>query len=229
MNPIPPLTRKLLWAVLGSFVVSMLPSAVIAHLVLWPLAGLPGIGPSEGGDFLGNFMPWQWLTHLAVNSIWGLLFAAATLYFFGGQMLERWWGQRRYGLFLLACAAGATLTQWIVSSLALAAGMTANVPSSGMGGTLFGLYFACAYIAPNQEVRLLLPPIPVKILTLVIVMGVISFVSGAHDQGIFSQGGFVGGIAAAWLHIRYWRGEPPFRRNGPKPPTKPKRHLHSVN
>lgn len=229
MNPIPPLTRKLLWAVLGSFAVSMLPAALILRLVLWPLAGLPGVGTGQGSEFLGNFMPWQLVTHLAVNSIFGLIFAAVTLYMFGGEFLERWWGQRRYGFFLLACAAGATLMQWVVSSLALAAGLTANVPSSGVGGTLFGLYFACAYIAPNQEVRLMLPPIPVKIVTLVIVMGVISFVSGVHDQGIFSQGGFLGGIAAAWLHIRYWRGEPPFSRKGPKPPTQPKRHLRSVN
>src|SRR5688572_33349419 len=100
-----PLTVKLLWATLASLVLSLLPGTIQQQLVLWPL----DLGASDGGDWLavlGNFRPWQLATHLVINGIWDLLFIALTLYYFGGQ-LEGMWGERRYGLFLIASALGA--------------------------------------------------------------------------------------------------------------------------
>jgi membrane associated rhomboid family serine protease len=219
-----PLTIKLLWATLACLVLSLLPDAIVARLLLWPLDLRAG-----GGDalaLLGNFMPWQLATHLLVNSVWDLVFVALTLYYFGGQ-LEAMWGTRRYGLFLLACAAGAALIQLAVSSAVLALGLEGNHGLAGAAGVTYGILFALAYIAPYSQVRLLLPPVTLQMRTLAIVFSVVAFVFGVKAQGLWAQFGFLGGMLAAWLHIRYWRGLPPFRRRPPAPPKK-KNHLRSV-
>jgi membrane associated rhomboid family serine protease len=220
-----PLTIKLMWATLASLVVSLLPVPELqAWLEMWPLDLRAGTaaGPLA---WLGAFMPWQLATHLLLNpSLWSLVFIALTLYQFGGQ-LEAMWGARRYGLFLLTCAAGSALLQLAVSTAAYAAGLTPYVPVEGASGVMYGVLLALGYIAPYSRVRLLFPPIEMEMRTLVIVFAVIAFVFGVRYDGLWAQFGFLGGMLFAWLHIRYWRGEPPFRR---RPPTRPKRHLRSV-
>ncbi|KFN44906.1 rhomboid family intramembrane serine protease [Arenimonas oryziterrae] len=228
MNSIPPLTLKLLWAAAASLLLALLPDALLMHLLLWPL-NVFGADGSAGG-VLGNFMPWQLVTHLFVNLGGKLIFIALTLYFFGGLMLETWWGARRYGLFLLACAIGATLLQFLASTLAYGAGLGGYQATAGADGVMYGILFACAYIAPNQQVMLILPPIPMKLKTLVIVMCALSLAFGLWNEGLVSQFGFLGGLLAAWLHIRYWRGEPPFgKRRKDSKPEKKKNHLRIVH
>jgi membrane associated rhomboid family serine protease len=221
-----PLTIKLLWATLASLVLSLLPiPGLQPWMAMWPL----DVGAGTGGsalDVLGAFRPWQVATHLLLNpSIWSLLFIALTLYQFGGQ-LEAMWGQRRYGLFLATCAIGSALLQLAVSTVAVAAGLTAYAPIAGASGVMYAILFALAYVAPYSPVRLLIPPIEMQMRTLAIVFAVVAFVFGVREQGPWAQFGFLGGMLIAWLHIRYWRGEPPFRR---RPPAKKKpTHLRAV-
>lgn len=215
MNSIPPLTAKLLRLALGSLILSMMPMAILVRLMLWPYPGL-----AEGMDLgMGNFMPWQLVTHLLVNPGTKLIFVGLTLYFFGGSMLETTWGSRRYGLFLLACAIGSALVQFLVSTLAFTFGLMNYQPIAGADGVMYGILFACAYLYPQQQVMLMIPPIPMKMQTLVIGLCAITFVLGIWQDGVFSQFGFLGGILAAWLHIRYWRGQPPFGKKKPKRPN----------
>jgi membrane associated rhomboid family serine protease len=218
-----PLTTKLLWATLACLVLSLLPPALRAQLALWPLDVTAGGGAMA---ILGNFRPWQLATHVLVNGVWDLVFIALTLYYFGGQ-LEAMWGQRRYGLFLLACALGAAAIQLAVSSAAFALGLTGYAPIVGANGLMYAILFALAYIAPYTQVRLLLPPVTMTMRTLAIVFSVIAFVFGVQAQGVWAQAGFLGGMLVAWLHIRYWRGLPPFRRR-PPPSSKKKPHLRVV-
>jgi membrane associated rhomboid family serine protease len=222
-----PLTVKLLWATVACMLLTLLPDAVILRLVQWPLdfAAVDGV---DAVAVLGRFMPWQPATHVLVNSLWGLILVVApTLYFFGGQ-LEGMWGGRRYGLFLVACLLGAATVSLLLSSIALWAGLAPEMPASGASGVMYGILFALAYITPYQEVRLMLPPVAMQMRTMAIVFSVITFVVGVERQGWWTELGFVvGGVLAAWLHIRYWRGLPPFRR-GQKTKPKPPRHLRSV-
>ena len=218
-----PLTTKLLWATLACLVLSLLPQAIRDQLVLWPL-DFTAAGPAL--EVLGKFRPWQLATHLVVDDFFGLIFIALTLYYFGGQ-LEAMWGQRRYGLFLVACALGAALVQLAVSSAAFAFGLADYRPQSGSGGAMYAILFALAYIAPFTEVRLWLPPVTMQMRTLVIVFVVIAFVFGVQSEGWLAQLGWLSGMGIAWLHIRYWRGLPPFRRR-PPPPSKKKSHLRAV-
>jgi membrane associated rhomboid family serine protease len=215
-----PLTTKLLWTCLVSLAVSALPAGFVQVMVLWPLR------VADGGSvlaMLGDFRPWQLATHLLVNSIWNLVFVALTLFYFAAQ-LETWWGRRRFASFLVTCALGAAVLQLIVSSAVVAVGLDAYRPIAGASGLMYAVLFAVAYIAPRQEVALLLPPVRMQMQTLVIVFTVIAVVFGIRESGLWSQVGLVGGMGIAWLHIRWSRGEPPF-----KPRSKPKpRHLRVV-
>jgi membrane associated rhomboid family serine protease len=115
----------------------------------------------------------------------------------------------------------------VVSTLAFSAGLMTYKPSYGADGVMYGILFACAYLYPNERVMLMIPPIPMKMQTLVVVLCALSFGMGIWQNGPFSQFGFLGGMLGAWLHIRYWNGEPPFRKGGKKPAKKP--NLRIVN
>ena len=210
----PRLTIKLLWATLASLLLSALPEQFLQQLLLWPIP----VGHEDTMGMLGRFMPWQLVTHLLVNpGLLNVLFIGLTVYYFGA-MLESAWGARRFGLFLLACAVGSTLLQFGVSTLAFAAGIGPYAATSGADGVMYGILFACAYLWPRQEVMLMIPPIPVRLRTLVIVLCLLKFWFGFWGGGMISQFGFLGGLGAAWLHIRYWRGLPPFSKKKPPPP-----------
>ena len=222
-----PLTVKLLWATVACMLLTLLPAPILMAMMQWPLE----FAAARDGDalaVLGRFMPWQPVTHVLVNSLWGLMLAVApTLWFFGSQ-LEGMWGGRRYGLFLVAGLLGAALFVLLLTSVALWAGIASAQVASGASGVMYAILFALAYINPFQEVRLMLPPVTMQMRTMAIVFSVITFVVGVQRQGLWAESGLLlGGVLAAWLHIRYWRGLPPFRRR-PPPPTKKKSHLRAV-
>ena len=222
-----PLTVKLLWATVACMLLTLLPGPVLTAMVQWPLE-LAAAQDGNAMAVLGHFMPWQPVTHVLVNSLWGLILAVApTLWFFGGQ-LEGMWGARRYGLFLVAALLGAALLVLLLTSLALWSGMAGMQVASGLSGVMYAILFGLAYVNPYQEVRLMLPPVSMQMRTMAIVFSVITFVVGVQRQGLWAETGLLlGGVLAAWLHIRYWRGLPPFRRRPPPPPKK-KTHLRAV-
>jgi membrane associated rhomboid family serine protease len=212
MPPIPPLTMKLLWLVAAMILVPLLlPDAVLAQLVMWPLGDVGGGAPA--------FMPWQIVTHVLVNpGVGGILFVALTLYFFGSN-LEYLWGEKRYAQFLLVVTLGGGLVQLLVLTLFVKSGWTPFHPVAGASAVMYGVLFAVAYLDPHRRVMLLIPPIPMKMWVLVAVFTALELAFGVFGSiNGWAHVGFLGGMLAAWLHIRWWRGQPPFRR---KPPAKP--------
>jgi len=222
-----PLTVKLLWATVACMLLTLLPQPVQLALVQWPL----DFAAAQGGSalaVLGNFRPWQLATHVLVNSLLGLILGVAPVLYFFGAPLEGMWGSRRYGLFLATCLLGSALVVLALASVTYWLGLSGNSYASGASGVTYALLFALAYVNPFQEVRLLLVQAPMHMRSMSIVFSVINFVVGVNRQGLWTETGFlVGGVLVAWLHIRYWRGLPPFRRR-PPPPSKKKSHLRVV-
>ncbi|MFY2764103.1 rhomboid family intramembrane serine protease [Arenimonas sp. MALMAid1274] len=211
----PPLTKKLLWVLAAMLLLPLvLPRSLAPHLMLWPLGDDGSAMASQYG-----FAPWQVLTHVVLDTApMHLIFIALTVVFFGSQ-LEMMWGERRYGLYLLTCAAGGGVFQLLVMSIGLRYGVIPYLPSAGASAVAFGILFACAYLNPHQRVMLLIPPIPMKMWVLVAVICGMELAFGvfASDNGL-AHLGFLGGMLAGWLHIRYWRGLPPFRPRRPPGP-----------
>lgn len=212
MPPIPPLTLKLLWTVAAMIVVPLLlPRALLAQAVMWPLG--------DAGSGLPVFMPWQIATHLLVNpGVGGVLFVGLTLFFFGAD-LERLWGSKRYGQFLAVVALGGGLVQLLVLTVLARAGTVDWHPVAGATAVMYGVLFASAYIDPHRRVMLLIPPVPMKMWVLVAVFTAMELAFGVFGSpNGLAHVGFLGGMLVAWLHIRWWRGQPPFRRPPPKKP-----------
>jgi membrane associated rhomboid family serine protease len=194
MLPLPPVTRALIFVCAGVFLAINLLGLPIDTLALWPPA-------------TGRFWPWQLVTYafLHIEAL-HLFFNMLGLWMFGSE-IERLWGERRYIQFLLASVVSAALVQLVWTAL-----IGTYVPTIGASGALFGVLLAFGMLFPNRTVMLLIPPIPMKARTLVIVYGAIELFSGLSGRTGIAHFAHLGGMLGGFLMIRYWRGQPPFRR-----------------
>ncbi|HVR81345.1 MAG TPA: rhomboid family intramembrane serine protease [Luteimonas sp.] len=212
---LPPVTKALLIANGLVFLLQqLLGDANFVPFMLWPLG-------DTGIDTLGaapSFLPWQLLTYGFLHgSFMHVAFNMLALVMFGAP-LEYTWGNKRFFTYYMVCVAGAGLCQLAVASWAVHQGGDAY-PTIGASGGVFGLLLAYGMLFPNQRVMLLIPPIPMKARTLVIVYGAIELVLGATGfQPGVAHFAHLGGMLFGWLLIRYWRGQPPFGRRGPPRP-----------
>ena len=212
LNNLPPVTKGLLIANAGVFLLqSLLGAVAFAPLMLWPL-GTNAFDLMAGAQ---AFQPWQLLTYGFLHgNLPHLLFNMLALVMFGAQ-LEYTWGQKRFLTYFLACVAGAGLCQLGVVSWTVSQG-GAPFPTVGASGGVFGLLLAYGMLFPNQRVMLLIPPIPMKARTLVLVYGVIELLMGiTGTQAGVAHFAHLGGMLFGWLLIRNWRGQPPFKRRAP--------------
>jgi membrane associated rhomboid family serine protease len=216
----PPVTKALLIANGLVFLLQqLLGDATFVPFMLWPL----GNGGLDAFTAAGNvfnaqtFMPWQLLTYAFLHAnLMHVGFNMLALVMFGSP-LEYTWGNRRYLAYYLVCVVGAGLCQLLVA--AWLSGQGYAYPTIGASGGVFGLLFAYGLLFPNQRVMLLIPPIPMKARTLVIVYGALELLLGASGlQPGVAHFAHLGGMLFGWLLIRYWRGQPPFGRGGPRRP-----------
>lgn len=212
---LPPVTKALLIANGIVFVLQLLlqrtqVGGVLAYLMLWPLGGSDVGAPP--------FMPWQLVTYSFLHgSIPHLLFNMLALAMFGAQV-EHVWGQRRFATYYFTCVAGAAVCQLLVGEATMAMGGGAY-PTLGASGGIFGLLLAYGMLFPHQRVMLLIPPVPMKARTLVIVYGVIELLLGVTGTmpGV-AHFAHLGGMLFGWLLIRHWRRRPPRGGRGPQRP-----------
>jgi membrane associated rhomboid family serine protease len=155
----------------------------------------------------GNFQIWQVITYAFLHgNLMHLLFNMFAVYMFGGE-IERTWGERRYVIYYVACIIGAAVAQLLVTSLD---GGPAY-PTVGASGGVFGLLLAFGMMYPRRMIMLIFPPIPMPAWLFVTVYGVIELYLGVTgtQQGV-AHFAHLGGMAAGFLMIQYWRGRAPF-------------------
>lgn len=210
---LPPVVKALLLANGLVFLLQMMLSpAALSPFMLWPL------GAEADPYVTTEFLPWQLVTYSFMHGSFAhLLFNMLALLIFGAQ-LEHTWGERRFLTYYVVCVVGAALCQLAVGAWMMSQGGSAY-PTIGASGGVFGLLLAYGMLFPNQRVMLLIPPIPMKARTLVIVYGVIELMLGFSGlQPGVAHFAHLGGMLFGWLLIRYWRGQPPFGRRGPPRP-----------
>ena len=194
MLPLPPVTQALLLANVAIFFLErLLGGGLFNAFALWPI----GTG----------FWPWQIGTYAFLHgSFEHLFFNMLGLWMFGSE-LENVWGQRRYLQFYFASVFAAALTQLLVNAL-----LGSEAPTVGASGGLFGLLLAFAMLFPNRII-LLFFVIPMKAKYLVLLFGIIELYQGAAvlNTGV-AHFAHLGGMLGGLLTLRYWRGQPPFRR-----------------
>ncbi len=203
-----PATKALLIANVVVFLLQMvLPDAVTTPMLLWPI----GSGEMVQG---GGFMPWQLVTagfmHANIGHIFFNMFA---LWMFGSP-LEAVWGQKRFTTYYLVSLIGANVLQVIVGTLLLHQGQF-PAPVLGASGAVFALLLGYGMLFPEHRMIIFPIPMEIKAKTLVIIYGAMElfFAYTGRQPGV-AHFVHLGGMLFGWLLIRYWRGQPPFGRNG---------------
>lgn len=201
---LPPVTRALLIANVAIFLLQQLfPEPMLIHFALWPMGS---VGLEQGGAV--GFQFWQLVTYGFLHgSLQHLLFNMLALWMFGGA-IENLFGSRPFAFYYLACVVGAAIAQLMVIQF-----ITNDFyPTLGASGGVFGLLLAFGMMFPHQRIMLLFPPIPMPAWVFVTGYGVIELILGVtgSQEGV-AHFAHLGGMAAGFLIIQYWRGRLPFK------------------
>jgi membrane associated rhomboid family serine protease len=180
----PPVTQTLLIANVAVFFLANMAGGgwLFNWFALWP----PTSGPSAGPDF----QVWQLVTYSFLHGGFAhIFFNMFGLYMFGSD-IERLFGARFYAGYYFASVLAAAVVHLVVSAWLGAP----PYPTVGASGGLYGL-------------MLLIPPIPMRARTFVIVFAVISLAMGVTGtaDGI-AHFAHLGGMLGGWLMIQYRRG-----------------------
>lgn len=190
MNPLSPITRTLIFANVGVFIIqSMSGDEIIYRFALWPWdTPLFHIWQVVSYAFLHGGM-----THLFFN-----MFA---LYMFGSD-IERVLGAQRYLIFYFVAVVSAAVLHMLVSQLM--GGML--LPTVGASGGVFGLLLAYGMFFPQRRLMLLIPPIPMRAWVFVTLYGLIELAMGVFgtQQGV-AHFAHLGGMLGGFLALSYWR------------------------
>ena len=151
---------------------------------------------------------WQLFTYQFLHGgLFHLLFNMLALWMFGCT-LERRWGSEFFLKYYFVSAIGGGILNTL-----LMPGQVA--PSIGASGGIYGVLLAFGLIYPNQIIYLIV--FPMKMKHYVWIIGAISLYSSMSSGGSgIAHLAHLGGMLFGWLMIRYWRGQPPFRKRGPR-------------
>ncbi len=192
----PPVTQFLVIANVAMFLLTQLAGpAIIQWFALWPLGS-------------GLFMPWQPASYAFLHAgLTHLVFNMFGLWMFGSE-LERVWGSRRLAIFFGVSVLAAAAAQLVVGILSQSMG-----PTIGASGGLFGLLAGFAIVFPRRKITPLIPPIPMPAWLFVTLYGLVELSLGVTGSAAgVAHFAHLGGLFGGWMVIRYWRGQPPFRR-----------------
>jgi membrane associated rhomboid family serine protease len=149
-------------------------------------------------DYLGYFSVgqaiyhgqiWRFLTFQFLHeNLQHIFFNMLALYFFG-PLVEQYLGPRRFLPFYLLSGIGGAAGYILLLNLHLLIG-NPYIPLIGASAGIFGVLIAAVKIAPNTQVMLIFPPIPMKLKTLAWVMLAIAAYT------VLSKGPNAGGEAA---------------------------------
>jgi membrane associated rhomboid family serine protease len=145
---------------------------------------------------------WRFLSFQFLHgSIWHLLFNMLALYYFG-VIVESRLGRRRYLAFYLICGiCGALfyLLLWRLDFLSASAGEAMLGASAGIFGVLIGV----VHVAPHMAIRMLFPPIILRIRTLALIfIGIAALTILAKGQNAGGEAAHIGGALAGWVLIK---------------------------
>jgi len=178
------------------------------YQIMAPLTAVGHFSTTKG--FL-RLEVWRLVTFQFLHaSLTHIFFNMLGLWIFGG-IVEQYLGSKRYLAFYLMCGICGGVLYLLLNLLgyfglalpgALAVGL--STPLVGASAGVFGVIIACAFISPNTVVRLLFPPIPLKMKTfaygyLIIAAANLLIIKGANQGG---DAAHVGGALGGYFFIR---------------------------
>lgn len=163
-------------------------------------ASLGYVSPYLALDSSVFFQVWRWVTYPLVNLNMGeWLFSVIVLFSFG-KLLEPALGSRRYAVLL----AFTTLVGAFVYGVMIA---TSQLPLTGASGLAIAILVAVALLYPEQEVQLMIPPMPLKVKNLVMgligVMVVLAIAQRADPASTLAQLSAIG-VSFLCMKNKHW-------------------------
>jgi membrane associated rhomboid family serine protease len=192
----PPVTQTLLIANVAVFLLEMAAGmSFLEAFALWP----PTSGPSPAP----SFQLWQLVTYSFLHAnITHIFFNMFALYMFGSD-IERLFGSRFFAAYYFVSVLAAAICHLLVTSWL---GAT-PYPTVGASGGVYGLLLAYGMYFPNRQLMLLIPPIPMRARTFVVVFALLELVLGVTGTAAgVAHFAHLGGMLGGYLMIRYRRG-----------------------
>lgn len=168
------------------------------------------------------FKPYQLITHMFMHGgIWHLFFNMYTLWIFG-SVLENVWGSKKFFIYYMVTGIGAALFHSLVIYFqvnALEADLANGIisarnsitaimqtPTVGASGAIYGLLLAYGMLFPNNELRLIFPPIALKAKWFVLIFGAIELTLGLTNSGSnIAHFAHLGGMIFGLILILIWK------------------------
>lgn len=193
-----------------SYAVKMLLIANTAMFVAGIFApAIPAVLGLHPQQVVTEFAVWQLVTYMFLHAdVFHILFNMLSLWMFGVE-LEKTWGTRFFTKYYAVTGIGAGL---ITVGLSLLPGMERSFYANTIGasGAIYGLLLAYGLYFPNRQLMLLIPPIPMRARTFVILYALLELVMGVTGTAAgVAHFAHLGGMLGGYLMIRYRRG---FRR-----------------
>jgi membrane associated rhomboid family serine protease len=201
LQQIAPVTRALIIANVAVYGLQFLLgdwAAIYGALWPWHTSEMPAVPPFE---------IWQVVTYGFMHDTYNqahIFFNMFALFMFGSE-IERSMGTKKYLAYYFTCLIGAALAQ--LSVLALT--HSPPIPTVGASGAVFGILLAFGIAFPQQRIMLIFPPIPMPAWLFVTLYGLMELGLGVFgtQQGV-AHFAHLGGMAAGYLLILYWRHGP---------------------
>jgi membrane associated rhomboid family serine protease len=156
---------------------------------------------------------WQLVTYLflhSLSSFWHILFNMLTLWMFGAP-IEETWGTRRFVQYYFLCGVGAGVCV-VVANLLFG---DPHQRVIGASGAIFGLLLAYGMLFPNQTV-LFSFLFPMKAKYMVMIFGVLEFMSSFQGGNAVSNLAHLGGMIFGFIYMKTQFGTRSRVRLGPK-------------
>lgn len=170
----------------------------------WELRPFEAIGFFSIETAFGQFQVWRLISFQFLHAdFFHILFNMWMLYVMA-PFLERWWGSRAFLLYYLLCGVGGAL---LYSLLVMMPGI---LPDGMIGARLIGAsagvlgaIIGVAVLAPQGQIRLLFPPIAMKMRTfaiLVLCLDLYILLTNSSNAG--GSAGHLGGAMVGFLLMR---------------------------
>jgi len=154
------------------------------------------------------FKPFQLVTHMFIHADIGHLFFNMLFLVFLGPMVEDTLGSKKFLIVYLAAGLFSSFFDWMITYGMVQGGMmemrrVLNTGHLGASGAVFGIVGAYGWLFPDRQVRLLIPPIPIKAKYLVLLLLVVGFLM--DREGNVGHYAHLGGALAGIGLIYFWR------------------------
>lgn len=192
----PPVTQALLIANVIVFLLEQSGGmSLFEWFALWP--------PTSGFSGAPGFQVWQLVTYSFLHGgLAHLFFNMFALYMFGSD-IERLFGSRFFAAYYFVAVLAAAISHLVVTAWMGGPAL----PTVGASGGVYGVLLAYGLYFPNRQLMLLIPPIPMRARTFVILYAVLSLVMGVTGTAAgIAHFAHLGGMLGGYLMIQYRRG-----------------------